>query len=102
VTADDGAAMVLAAMGCRVRDLRIGRGWSLRALGDRVHLNAGTLSKIENGADTTIGTAARIACALGVPIGALLPASDCPWCLDFPPRGFTCQRCGTAGPGVTG
>lgn len=94
------ATAVTVTFGRRVRDLRTGRGWTLRDMAALASLDAATISKIENGADTTIGSAARIASAFGVPLAFLLPPAACGWCLDVPPRGFTCQECGTAGLGV--
>jgi DNA-binding XRE family transcriptional regulator len=88
--------------GRRVRDLRNERGWTLRDAAPRAFLDPATLSRIENGADTTIGTAGRIAAAYGVSLAVLLPWADCAWCLDSPPRGFTCQECGTPGLAVAG
>jgi hypothetical protein len=37
-----------------------------------------------------------VAAAFGVPVRELLAA--CPVCGGHPPRGFTCQACGTDGP----
>ena len=86
----------------RVRDLRAERGWLLRDLAEASGLGISTLSRIENGRDTSLGAAGMIARGLGVPLAALLPDVACGHCLDAPPRGFTCQECGTAGPAVTG
>ena len=96
------ASAVTAALGRRAHDLRTGRGWSLRHFGGLVSVHESTLSKIENGADTTIGTAARIAAGLGVPVAGLLRPFWCLHCLDAPPRGFTCDSCGASGTAVTG
>lgn len=96
------AATVTTALGRRVHDLRTERGWSLRHLGGLASVHEATLSKIENGADTTIGTAARIAATFGVPVAGLLRPFWCLHCLDAPPRGFTCDTCGVSGTAVTG
>lgn len=92
---------VTAAFGRRVRDLRTERGWSLRDMGAMVSVDAATLSRIENGAGTTIGTAGRIAALFGLPLVAMLRPVLCGHCFDAPSRGFTCQECGAAGPEVT-
>ena len=93
---------VCAVFGQRVRAARTGRDWTLRELAAEAGVDHTTLSKIENGRGTRFAIAGRIAAAFGVPLAALLPAVACGHCLDAPPRGFTCQECGTAGPAVTG
>lgn len=87
-----------AVFGRRVRELRQERGWTLRHMAGLILLDFSTLSKIENGADTTLGTAGRIAGAFGLPLASLLPPVRCGYCLDSPPRGFICPACGTTGP----
>jgi transcriptional regulator with XRE-family HTH domain len=86
----------------RVREARLSRGWLLRDLAEASGVGISTLSRAETGArvDITLGTAERIARGLGVPLAALLPDVACGHCLDDPPRGFTCQQCGTPGPAV--
>lgn len=93
---------VTVAFGRRVRDLRQEHGWSLRHTGTLCALNWGTLCKIEQGADTTLGSADRIATAFGVPLAVMLSPDSCGHCHGAPGRGFVCSLCGMAGPEVTG
>ena len=93
---------VTIAFGRQVHDLRKARGWTLREMGALVRVEPSTLSRIEKGVDTTIGTAGQIAGVLGVQLAALLRPVGCLHCLDAPPRGFTCQSCGATGTAVTG
>jgi transcriptional regulator with XRE-family HTH domain len=102
MTARGDGADVTAVFSARVRASRGDRGWSLRDLSAVAGMTYPTLSKIENGAGTSLAGAARIARALGMPLAALLPDVACGHCLDAPPRGFTCQECDLAGPAVTG
>lgn len=97
-----GGAGVPAVFARQVRARRLDRGWLLRDLAAASGAGISTLSRAENGAGITLALADRIARGLGVPLAALLPAVACGRCLDAPPRGFTCQECGTAGPGVAG
>lgn len=99
MTAPVGEAAVFAR---KVRDHRADRGWLLRDLARASGVGVSTLSRVENGANATLSLAGRIARGFGVPLAALLPDAACGHCLDAPPRGFTCQECGTAGPAVTG
>ncbi len=58
-------------VGRRLKDLRLARGLSLRALADRSGLNVNTLSLVENGkCSPSVGTLQQMALALGVPITA--------------------------------
>ena len=58
-------------VGCRLKELRTRRGYSLRALAERSGLNVNTLSLIENGRTSpSVGTLQLLALALGVPLAA--------------------------------
>jgi transcriptional regulator with XRE-family HTH domain len=59
-------------LGAKVRALRLERGLTLKALGARAGLSHPFLSQLERGlARPSIGSAERIAAALGVPVGML-------------------------------
>lgn len=90
-----------AAFGHRVRELRLERGWGLRHLGSLTFLDKGTLSRIERGADTTLGTAERISGAFGMSLPVMIDPDSCPVCHDAPPRGLICGTCDAKGPEVT-
>jgi transcriptional regulator with XRE-family HTH domain len=63
------------ALGARVRSLRRERGWTLKQLGREAELSHPFLSQVERGlARPSVGSAERIARALGVPIGLLWSA----------------------------
>lgn len=91
---------VAVVFGRNVRDRRTASGQSLRAMAPLAGLRHAALGRIESGEGTTLATAGRIAAALGFPLSVLVGA--CGHCLDAPPRGFTCDVCGTAGTAVTG
>lgn len=95
---------VTIAFGRRARELREGREWTLNMGASRAQVAPSTLCRIEQGLDTTLSTAERIAAVYGLPLAAavLLSPEACANCHDAPLRGFTCQTCGTAGPEVTG
>lgn len=58
-------------VGKRLKDLRTGRGYSLRLLAERSGLNINTLSLIENGKTSpSVSTLQQLSQALGVPIAA--------------------------------
>jgi transcriptional regulator with XRE-family HTH domain len=60
------------ALGARVRALRRERGWTLKQLGREAGLSHPFLSQLERGlARPSVGSAERIARALGVPVGLL-------------------------------
>jgi transcriptional regulator with XRE-family HTH domain len=100
---DDAAPVpVTVAFGRRAREFRQDRGWSLRETGTLVGLNWATLSKIENGAGTSLRCADSIALAFGMPLAVMLTPDSCGHCHGSPGQGFTCQLCGAAGPEVTG
>ena len=64
-----------AGLGARVRELRQGRGLTLKALGRRAGLSHPFLSQLERGlARPSLGSVERIAQALGVPVSALWTA----------------------------
>ena len=57
----------LTALGCRIRDLRKQRNMTLQELGEKTHLTAGLLSKIENFRTVpSLPVLAEIARALGI------------------------------------
>lgn len=49
----------------------------------------------------TLDNAVALASALGLSLDALVAPSSCDVCDGLPPAGFTCQKCGTHGPGVS-
>jgi len=58
-------------LGCRLRELRIERGISIRALAEQSGLNVNTLSFIENGKTSpSVSTLQQVATALELPINA--------------------------------
>lgn len=58
-------------VGRKLRELRSGKGYSLRALADRCELNVNTLSLIENGKTSpSVSTLQQLALGLDVPIAA--------------------------------
>jgi transcriptional regulator with XRE-family HTH domain len=68
----DSTDEVTAALGARVRTLRQERGWTLKELGREAGLSHPFLSQLERGlARPSVGSAERIARALGVPVGLL-------------------------------
>src|SRR5512136_2048993 len=63
-------------VGSRLRDLRLERGLSIRALAERSGLNVNTFSLIENGKTSpSVSTLQQIAAALEVPITAFFESS---------------------------
>lgn len=64
---------LLAAVGARVREARIGNGWTLKDISTMTGLGHGQLSDIENGrVNVTVETLARVALALQVPMTSLI------------------------------
>lgn len=62
----------LTALGCRIRDLRKQRNMTLQELGEKTHLTAGLLSKIENFRTVpSLPVLAEIARALGIALSEL-------------------------------
>jgi len=58
-------------VGSKLREFRVGRGFSLRALAVRSGLNINTLSLIENGKTSpSVGTLQQLSTALSVPLSA--------------------------------
>jgi transcriptional regulator with XRE-family HTH domain len=55
---------VAAALGVRIRDARLARGWSVVELADRAGLSPDMVYRVESGAPASAGTAARLAVAL--------------------------------------
>lgn len=55
---------VAVALGLRVRDARLARGWSVAELADRAGLSPDMVYRVESGAPASAGTAARLAVAL--------------------------------------
>jgi transcriptional regulator with XRE-family HTH domain len=101
VTVRNPPTPVTIAFGRRARELRQEREWTLNKGASRTQLAPSTLCRIEQGMDTTLSTAERIAAAYWVPLAVMLSPETCANCHDAPGRGFTCQECGTAGPAVT-
>jgi len=70
---------VRAAVGGRLRDVRVEKGWSQERLAEALGLDSMTISRIETGRRSlTAGAAIRAAEALGVPIAVLLGVSEAP------------------------
>jgi transcriptional regulator with XRE-family HTH domain/predicted Fe-Mo cluster-binding NifX family protein len=64
-------------VGCRLRELRTWRGFSLRALAERSGLNVNTLSLVENGKSSpSVSTLQQIALALAVPISSFFESES--------------------------
>lgn len=60
-----------AIVGARVRELRIAKKWSQRALADRMQTAQSRVSELENGAQWTTDQIEAAAAALGVSVSAL-------------------------------
>jgi transcriptional regulator with XRE-family HTH domain len=72
VTADDDVAL-----GRRIKDLRLGRGLTIKELAKRAELSAGAISQIERGiGSTSIRSIRNICKALQVPLGILFGAEN--------------------------
>ena len=74
------------------------RSWSSRELSRRADCSASTFTRLRNDEGTSLEVAARIADALGIPLGDLIAPVRCEACQDAPPAGFDCQSCGAKGP----
>jgi transcriptional regulator with XRE-family HTH domain len=75
-------------VGQRLRELRAGRGLSLRALAERSGLNVNTLSLIENGKTSpSVSTLQQVAAALRVPITAFFERRAAPQAIVFQKAG---------------
>ena len=84
-----------AVFGARVRRERQRRGWPLRELSAKSGVTINSLSLVERDlGGIGLNSAARIADALGLPLGDLLKPPSCATCYDAPPPGFTCNACG--------
>lgn len=71
-------------VGGRLRELRIQRGLSIRALAEQSGLNVNTLSFIENGKTSpSVGTLAQLASALQAPITAFFESMRPVQCITF-------------------
>lgn len=63
--------------GKKIKKLRKERGWNQAALGDKAGgINVETINRIEHGQNTTTDKLYKIAAALEVPIGELLPEDE--------------------------
>jgi transcriptional regulator with XRE-family HTH domain len=57
------------------------------------------ISRAENAVgDVNVGTVARLADVLGIPLSDLLAAPSCAVCDGKPPDGYTCNQCGRSAP----
>lgn len=75
-------------VGRRLRELRIKRGLSIRALADKSGLNVNTLSLIENGKTSpSVSTLQQIATALELPINAFFETKTNPRAIVYPKAG---------------
>jgi transcriptional regulator with XRE-family HTH domain len=75
-------------VGCHLREIRTGRGLSMRALADLSGLNVNTLSLIENGKTSpSVSTLQQLASALDVPITAFFE-------IEIPRRNISYQKDG--------
>jgi hypothetical protein len=50
--------------------------------------------RVEHGHDLGLSTAVQITKVLGLSLDALVAEPKCGHCLDMPPAGFICERCG--------
>ena len=93
-------------VGAHIHQLRTARGWSLRNL-ERLTQAAGkpigyaTIGRLERNRDPArpavaviVDDLVTLAAALGVKPEQLLTAPGCFVCMDQPPAGFACRRCG--------
>jgi len=84
----------------RLREQRTRRGWSQTMLADRmrtegVDLHPTAITRMESGErGIRLNEAVAAAAALTVPLEHLLKLVFCDQCVDAPPTGFTCQKCG--------
>lgn len=75
-------------VGRRLRDLRIKRGFSLRALADRSGLNINTLSLVENGKSSpSVSTLQQLAQALEIPISSFFESEPVEKHVVYTPAG---------------
>jgi transcriptional regulator with XRE-family HTH domain len=75
-------------VGRHLRELRIERGISIRALAEQSGLNVNTLSLIENGKTSpSVSTLQQVAAALGVPIAAFFEMKKPPQMIVFQQSG---------------
>jgi transcriptional regulator with XRE-family HTH domain len=71
-------------VGSRLRELRIERGFSIRALAEKSGLNVNTLSFIENGKTSpSVSTLQQVAAALELPINAFFEVKTNPQAIVF-------------------
>jgi transcriptional regulator with XRE-family HTH domain len=75
-------------VGHRLRELRVERGLSIRALAERSGLNVNTLSFIENGKTSpSVSTLQLVASALELPINAFFEVQSAPQAIVFQKSG---------------
>lgn len=90
--------MSLPPLSVNLRALRKARGLRQCELAESSGVRQGTVSAIERGYRSGPARAVEaMAAALGVTVDALRSAVSCGNCGGKPPRGFTCQQCGTPG-----
>jgi len=88
--------------GARILRERTRRGWSLRDLDKRTggKTSYSAINRAERAVSSiSLATAARIAAALGIPLGELVAPPECSRCDGHPPEGFICGECGLGGAG---
>jgi transcriptional regulator with XRE-family HTH domain len=84
--------------GQRVAAARAARGWSMRDLCAKAGVAApSTIKRCEDDGCVSLSLAVRIAAVLGVSMDGLGDTTACWTCGGSPPRGFTCNECGTGG-----
>ncbi|MFF0597865.1 helix-turn-helix domain-containing protein [Streptomyces antibioticus] len=94
------------AVGANIRRLRVAQGLSVTALASMLRgrgrpTHPAVLTRIETGQHesgslraVTVDELVAIAEALGVAPVALLNGPNCETCMDMPPSGFSCKKCG--------
>lgn len=82
--------------GEKVKRERTERDWSIRDLCEKAGgLSPATVHRAEKGTtEVWLSVAARIAVALGTPLGDLVATPVCRQCDGSPPAGFICSACG--------
>jgi transcriptional regulator with XRE-family HTH domain len=87
-----------------MRTIRKARGWTAAQLGDAltkrgIRWDRFTVASLENGKRQSISVKELFVLAqvLGIDPWTLTADPRCAACDDVPPRGFTCDECGTRG-----
>jgi transcriptional regulator with XRE-family HTH domain len=84
----------------RLRQFRQARGWTQADVSRRLatfgcRLDQSSLARVENGhRRIQLNEAFALAALFGLEIERLLEGIHCDVCLDYPPAGFACEKCG--------